>query len=151
MSTRNADERSHEERVDERHANPDESGKGISAVIALLGLWMILQAIVFDIVPTQFWNDVVVGGLLFAAGAYNYRRRSNEMVGSVAVAAFAALLGLWLVAAPFMFGADAGLTETTNDLAFWNDVVVGLLAFALGAYSAYEARKDRQETRRAVA
>lgn len=147
MSTNSTDERSHEARVDERNPNPDESGKGVSAVIALLGLWMVLQAIVFDVVATQFWNDVAVGGLLFAAGAYNYHRRSNEEIGNVAVAAVAALLGLWLVAAPFMFGADAGLTETTNDLAFWNDIVVGLLAFALGTYSAYEAREDRQDAK----
>ncbi|WP_224269762.1 SPW repeat protein [Haloprofundus salinisoli] len=140
MSTNTTDERSRSQ-----SANPDESGKGLSAVIALLGLWMIIQAIMFDITATQFGNDVIIGGLLFAVGAYNYSRRSNERVGSIAAASVAALLGLWLIAAPFMFGADAGFTEATNDLAFWNDVIVGLLAFALGAYSAYEAREERKE------
>ena len=153
MSNHNTDERSRGSVRDEYDPNPDESGKGLSAIIALLGLWMILQAIVFDIVPAQFWNDVIVGVLLLAVGGYNYYRRSNEEIGSVVAASIAALLGLWLIAAPFMFGADAGLTETTNDLAFWNDIVVGLLALALGAYSAYEAREERQEAeaRRTVA
>lgn len=137
---------SNDERTRSRKGNPDESGKGISAVIAILGLWMILQVFVFDTVDTQFWNDIVIGGLLFAVGAYNYSRQSNEKVGSIASASVAALLGLWLIATPFMLGADAGVTDTTNDFAFWNDIIVGLLAFALGAYSAYEIREDSQET-----
>ena len=145
MSNQNADERSRDSVPENYNPNPDESGKGLSAIIALLGLWMILQAVVFDVVPAQFWNDVIVGVLLIAVGGYNYYRRSNEEIGSVAAAGLAALLGLWLVAAPFVLGADAGLTETTNDLAFWNDIVVGLLALALGAYSAYEAREERRE------
>ncbi|WP_262178890.1 SPW repeat protein [Haloarcula laminariae] len=140
MSNNTTDERTHD-----RVENPDESGKGISAVIALLGLWMILQAVLFDIVVSQFWNDIGVGALLLAVGAYNYYRRSNKELGSIGAASVAALLGLWLVIAPFVLGAQAGLTETTNDLAFWNDIVVGLLAFGLGSYSAYEARADRQE------
>ena len=136
--------RTHESKRD-YNSNPDESGKWISALIGLLGLWMIVQAFWLDIVPAQFWNDVIVGILLLAVGGYNYYRRSNERVGSVAAASVAALLGLWLIAAPFMLGADVGMTETTNDLAFWNDIVVGLLALVLGAYSAYEAREDRRE------
>jgi thiol:disulfide interchange protein len=134
-----------DERMHNHNENPDESGKGISAAIAILGLWMILQAIMLDIVVTQFWNDIIVGGLLFAVGAYNYSRQSNEKVGSIASASVAALLGLWLIATPFILGADTGVTESTNDLAFWNDIIVGLLAFGLGAYSAYEIREDRQE------
>lgn len=130
--------------------NPTESGKWISAIIAVLGAWMIVQVVLFDIAVTQFWNDVLVGVLLLAVGGYNYYRRMNEEMGSVAAAAVAALLGLWLLAAPFVIGPDAGVTETTNAFAFWNDIVVGLLALVLGAYSAYEARGDRREARQAA-
>ncbi|MFC6720735.1 SPW repeat protein [Halobacteriaceae archaeon SHR40] len=140
MSTNSTDEQGHN-----RNENPDKSGKGISAAIALLGLWMIVQALFVDIIATQFWNDIGVGALLFAVGAYNYYRRSNREAGSIATASVAVLLGLWLVAAPFLLGTGSGVTETTNDLAFWNDIVVGLLAVALGAYSAYEAREERRE------
>ncbi|MFB9809481.1 hypothetical protein ACFFQF_32405 [Haladaptatus pallidirubidus] len=46
----------------DRHApNPDERGKGLSALIALLGLWLILQAFLFELAATQVWNDVLVG------------------------------------------------------------------------------------------
>ena len=145
MNEHDTRERTHESTSDRHHPNPDESGKWISALIGLLGLWMIVQAFWFDVVPAQFWNDVIVGVLLLAVGGYNYYRRSNEEIGSVAAASVAALLGLWLVVTPFVLGTDIGFTETTNDLAFWNDVVVGLLALGLGAYSAYEAREERRE------
>lgn len=136
----------------DRHTpNPDERGKGLSALIALLGIWMILQAILFDLAATQVWNDVLVGVFLAAVGAYNYSRRSNEQLGSVGAAAVAAILGLWLIIAPFVLGVDAGATETANDLGFWNDIIVGLLALVLGAYSAYKIRDWRRDVQRAAA
>ncbi|UPV76884.1 hypothetical protein M0R89_20670 (plasmid) [Halorussus limi] len=128
--------------------NPYERGKWLSGIIALIGAWMIVQSFLFDMVASQFWNDIIVGALLLVAGGYNYSRRGNDKVGSVGAAAVAALVGLWLIAAPFMFGWDAGATEATNPLVFWNDIVVGLITFALGAFSAYAARDQKKEARR---
>ncbi|MFC4550537.1 MULTISPECIES: SPW repeat domain-containing protein [Halorussus] len=128
--------------------NPYERGKWLSGIIALLGVWMLLEAFLFDIVASQFWNDVIVGALLLVVGGYNYSRRGSDKVGSVAAAAIAALAGLWLVAAPFMFGWDGGTTEAVNALAFWNDIVVGLLALAIGAFSAYAAHDQKQDAKR---
>ncbi|RDI70732.1 SPW repeat protein [Halopelagius longus] len=128
--------------------NPGERGKWLSAVIGLLGLWMLAQAVLFELAASQFWNDVLVGALFLVVGAYNYYRRSNERIGNVAAAAVAALVGLWLIVAPFVLGVDAGATETANDLGFWNDVVVGLIAAVIGGYSAYKARDRREDVRR---
>jgi len=128
------------QRTDEYDPNPRERGKWISAIIAVLGLWMIAQAALVDLVATQFWNDVIVGLLLLAVGGYNYYRRSDEKLGNMAAAVLAALLGLWLVASPFMFGAQTFGSEAVNEIGFWNDIVVGLLALGLGAYSAYKIR-----------
>ena len=127
--------------------NPYERGKWLSGIIALIGAWMILQGFLFDMVASQFWNDVIVGALLLLAGGYNYSRRGRDQVGSVGAAAVAALLGLWLVAAPFVLGADAGGAEAVNGLVFWNDIVVGLITLAIGAFSAYAARDQKREAR----
>lgn len=119
--------------------NPAERGKWVSVLVALLGLWLIAEPLLLEMTAANFWNDVVVGLALIVLGGYNYYRRADERLGSVAVGVFVALLGLWLIAAPFVFGVDTGATEATG-LAFWNDVVVGALVLILGAYSAYEAR-----------
>lgn len=135
------------DRDDDPDPNPRERGKWISALLALLGLWMIVQALWLDLAATQFWNDIAVGALLTAVGGYNYSRRTDEQLASTAVAMIAVLVGLWLIAVPFVFGADTGLVETTNDIGFWNDIIVGLLAVGLGAYSAYKARDHRNDVR----
>lgn len=150
MSNRDIDDEPVETR-NEHDPNPGEQGKGLSAVIAALGLWMIVQAVLFDLVATQMWNDIIVGALLAAVGAYNYYRRSDEQLGNLGAAAVAALLGLWLIVAPFVLGADTGFTEAANDLGFWNDIVVGLLVLAAGAYSAYKIRDRRSDARRTAA
>jgi drug/metabolite transporter (DMT)-like permease len=139
------------DRRDERAdhgANPSESGKWISALIALLGLWMAVQAIGVELTAAQFWNDILVGALLIGVGGYNYSQRASERFGNTAVALIAVAAGLWLIAAPFVLGADTGFTETTNVFGFYNDLVVGLLAVILGAYSAYKARDHQEDTRR---
>jgi hypothetical protein len=65
---------------DEYDPNPSESGKWISAVIALLGLWMIVEALLFDIVVSQFWNDIIVGALVVLHGAYSaYEARDTDV------------------------------------------------------------------------
>lgn len=147
MSDRTIDDERTVER-DDYDTNPDESGKWISAIIAVLGVWMIVEPFLFEMTATQFWNDLLVGVLLLAVGGYNYYRRSNDEIGSVGAASVAAILGLWLIVAPFILGEAAGLDVAEADVVFWNDVIVGLLTLILGAYSAYEARSDRAAVRR---
>ncbi|TYL37566.1 hypothetical protein CV102_16520 [Natronococcus pandeyae] len=110
--------------------NPDRRGRWVSGAIALLGLWLVAQSVWLDPTPDRFWNAVLVGAALLAVGAYNFYRRANEEFGSAGVAMFAALLGLWLLASPFLFGVEPGIATATSEL------VVGLLAFGFGTYSA---------------
>ena len=145
MSDSNAYDRNEEYDRDEEYdardvdTNPAERGKWVSALVALLGLWMVVEPFLFEMTAANFWNDIIIGLALIALGAYNYYRRADERLGSVAVGVFVALLGLWLIAAPFILGIDAGVSEATG-ATFWNDIVAGALALILGAYSAYEAR-----------
>lgn len=143
MSNRTTDD----ERAVGRHdydRNPDERGKWVSALIAGLGAWMVLEAVAFDLILTQFLNDVLVGALLLTVGGYNVYRRANARVGSVEAAVVVALVGLWLVISPFVLGTESFGEVAFEDLTFWNDLVAGLIALALGAYSAHEAKHDRR-------
>jgi len=123
-------------------------GKWVSGLIALVGLWMLIQSLLFEMITAQLWNDVVIGLLLLAVGGYNYYRQTNGHYGSVGAASVAALIGLWLILAPFVFGQGGDLTAVPDSTAFWNDIVIGLLTFALGAYSAYRIRDWQRATRR---
>lgn len=133
----------HPDDYDDREVdtNPTESGKWISAIVALLGLWMVVQAFLLDPIAGNFWSDVIVGLALVALGGYNFYRRANERLGSVGVGAFVALLGLWLIVTPFILGSTEGTAAVEMDLELWNDVIVGALVFLMGAYSAYQARE----------
>ncbi|WP_418282545.1 SPW repeat domain-containing protein [Halorubrum sp. DTA98] len=145
MDTDRRDERADHER------NAGERGKWLSPLIALLGVWMIALAFVLDVTGAQFWSDVLVGALLIGVGGYNYSRQANERLANSAIALIAVAAGLWLIAAPYVLGADAGLTESAYDLWFYNHIAVGLLAAGLGAYSAYMTRDHQQDTRRTKA
>ncbi|WP_222918807.1 hypothetical protein [Natrinema sp. SYSU A 869] len=125
--------------------NSAERGTWIAAVVGLLGLVLLAEAVVLELAASQFWNDVLVGATLLLAGAYNYFRRSNREFGSLGVASLVALLGLWLAATPFLLGTGLGVTETTSDIGVWIDIVVGLVAFGLGSYSAYTIRTRRRQ------
>ena len=120
--------------------NPSESGKWVSGLVALLGLWLVLQVFLLEPIAGNFWSDVIIGVALIALGGYNYYRRANENLGSVAASAFVALLGLLLIVVPFVLGSTDPAGGVETDTEFWNDVIVGALTFLLGAYSAYEAR-----------
>lgn len=126
---------------DDVGTNPREAGKWISALVAVIGAWLIVQAYLLDPVAGNFWSDVIVGVALAALGGYNYYRRSNEQHASVAVGAFVALLGLWIIATPFILGSTEGAAAVESDIEFWNDIAAGAVVAALGAYSAYASRE----------
>lgn len=120
--------------------NPEEQGKLVSALVGLAGLWLLVQALVFELTVAGFWNDVIVGVALVAIGAYNVYRRADERLASSPAAALAALLGLWLVASPFVFAGELVLADVATGIGFWNDVAIGVVVFLLGLYSLLESR-----------
>lgn len=135
----------HETRADT--PNPSERGKWISALVALLGLWLVVQTFLLDPVVGNLWSDLIVGTALVVLGGYDYYRRANERLGSVAVGAFVALLGLWLVVTPFVLGSTGADGGFETDIEFWNDVVVGLITLLLGAYSVTVTREAKAAAR----
>ncbi|MFC4542344.1 SPW repeat protein [Halosolutus amylolyticus] len=133
----------HRDRI-EYEPNPDRRGRRLSAFVALLGLWVVGTAVAFDLSAAAVWNDALVGAALIATGAYNYYRRSRRELGSAGVAWFAAILGLWVLVSPFVVGPAPDPAGTGSAIGGWNHVLVGLLAFGAGSYSAMVVRARRK-------
>ena len=117
----------------------------ISGIIAVIGAWVALSVLVFyDVSGAAFWNNVLVGGVVFVAAAYNYYRLANDIPLSVGVSGLVALLGIWLIVAPVLLGMGAG--EGLIDSPFWSTLGSGLVIAALAGYNAYDAREARSVT-----
>lgn len=134
-----------------RRPNPTKRGMWLSALIALLGVYLVLEVAIFELVAAQLWNDLLVGLLLVGAGGYNFHRQLNAHDGSVGVAGIAVLIGLWLVVSPFVFGPSAPLMPIAENIGSWNNIAVGVATIALGAYSAYRIRERRTSDMRTAA
>ena len=107
----------------------------VSAIIAVIGAWVALSVLIYDVDGATLWNNVLVGAVVFAAAGYNYYRLSNDIPLSVGVASLVAVLGIWLIISAALFEMISGM--------FWSTVVSGLLVAGLAGYNAYEAREAR--------
>ncbi|RKD97950.1 SPW repeat protein [Halopiger aswanensis] len=107
----------------------------ISAIVAVLGAWIALSVLVYEVGEAATWNNVLVGIAVVAAAGYNYYRLHNDIPLSAGVASLVAVLGIWLI-------ISAALLEMAGGL-FWSTLATGLLIAGLAGYNAYEAREAR--------
>ena len=144
------DDRTESKRLDDDGTDPERNRGGmsnwLSPLIAVLGVWMVVATVLLDVAGSHFWSGILVGALLIAVGGYTYSQQANDRVGNSAVALIAVAAGLWLIAAPYVLGGNAGLGESTYELWFYNHMAVGLLAVGLGAYSAARSRDHPEDT-----
>ena len=118
----------------------DDIGGYVSAVTALIGGWIVVGAFVFAPIPAaNFWNDIVVGAAIGIIAGYNAFKADDLEGINTGAAALVALLGLWMVVAPFVF-------ETTGAVSFWSDVISGALVAVLAGYNAYRSRGVERRT-----
>ena len=129
--------------ADDARTTDDNTG-WISALIALLGGWLVASAFLFDPPAANFWNDIIVGAAIGIIAGYNAIKTDDYETVSTGAASLVALLGLWMVIAPFIF-------ETVTQVAFWSDIITGALVAALGAYNAYQSRSTARRTATAEA
>ena len=106
--------------------------KVLNWLIALCGLWQFGDIAAFFVpdfgtVLVTIWNHVVVGFILMILGS------TAALTSNVGTAKklnwIAAIAGVWLMIARFLFGIpemNAGL---------WNDLIVGLIVFILAIWA----------------
>ncbi|MCA9875565.1 MAG: SPW repeat protein [Anaerolineales bacterium] len=100
----------------------------VSGINIALGAWLLIAPFVWGYsgTSTALWNDWIVGAIVIILGAIRvWRPTENTWLSWVN-----AVLGVWLVIAPFV------LNYCTITAALWNDIIVGVAIAVLGAWSA---------------
>lgn len=71
-----------------RADDPEGINVGAASLVALLGLWMVVAPLVFEVLTDgAFWSDVISGAVVAVLGGYNaYRGRRTERVAPTAEA-----------------------------------------------------------------
>lgn len=115
----------------------DSIGGYVSAAAALVGAWILISAFLYSPPAANFWNDVIVGAAIGIVAGYNAIKTDETEGINVGAASLVALLGLWMVVAPFIF-------DVVTDAAFWSDVISGGLVAVLAGYNAYRARETER-------
>jgi hypothetical protein len=94
----------------------------------VLGAWMVISPFIFGYSGNSaaLWNDIIFGVVVLLLA---WARVANPG-GVSALSWINAVIGLWLIAVPFVFGF------TTNAVALWNNIIAGALVTILGVWSA---------------
>lgn len=122
-----------------------ETVRWTSGINLIAGLWLISAPFVlgYTYLTSALWNDVIVGIVVAAIAAV----RVAGPLRHASVSWINAALGAWLIVAPFVltYSAQAAALAEQGDAsgarsAATNDVLVGLVVLALGAWSALSGR-----------
>jgi len=120
------------------HAQTDlQRARYASAANVVAGLWLIAAPFVLNFGGSDvaMWNSIIVG----AAVAVIALVRASDPDHRVGMSWANVVLGLWLIAAPFVLAYN-----TVSDAQI-NSIVMGVIVIALGAFSAYETNLAHRE------
>ncbi|WP_339105972.1 SPW repeat protein [Haloterrigena salinisoli] len=110
----------------------------------LLGCWLIAAPFVFAVTGVARWNDILVGTAVALVAGYNYASVRSRRSASATGAGLVAILGCWLVVAPFTLGLEGP--------ALWSDIVAGTVMTSFGGYNVYSlTAADRSPSVRSTA
>ncbi|SFS78030.1 SPW repeat domain-containing protein [Halostagnicola kamekurae] len=102
----------------------------VSALAALVGLYLVASPFLFEATNAAVWNDTLVGTAIFLLAGYNFVRMSRDRLASVGVASLTVLLGLWALVSPALVEMGSGQLATGTALS-------GLVVAILAGYTAY--------------
>lgn len=116
------------------------TGKTLSWIIALAGLWELIAPFVLRYsVAVATYNAVIVGIILIILGAW--AALSNNAGTDRTLDWINAIVGLWLVLSPFILGFSA-----LSAVAMTNAIVVGIIVIILGIWAAVQFRNPTPRT-----
>ena len=97
----------------------------LSKFSLLLGIWLVISPFALALTSSAIWNNVICGAAVFVLAVV----RLSRPPGTRAASMLNALLGIWLVFAPFVLDFAAGE-------AVWNNMLAGMLVLMLALSSA---------------
>ncbi len=111
------------------------NAKTLNWVIAVAGVWEVLAPFIlsYSQTKTAMWDAMIIGIVLAVLGAW--AGLANETKTVKALSWVNAVLGLWLVIAPFIL-AYSGVAA-----AMWNDIIVGIIVVVLGVWAAQSVQE----------
>ena len=115
------------------------TAKTLSWIIAVAGLWEIIAPFVFGMTATTafLWDAIIIGLALVVLGVW--AALANQETTVKYLNWINAVLGLWLIIAPFVLSYSSAAT------AMWNDIIIGLVALVLGAWAALSVGSHGQQ------
>ncbi|AEH37213.1 SPW repeat domain-containing protein [Halopiger xanaduensis] len=117
-----------------RNALNTDTMQWLSALIALIGLYLVASPFILESTDAATWNDTLVGTGIFLLAGYNFYRLSKDRLANVGAAGLTVLLGLWALISP------AVIEMGSNELAT-GTAISGLAVALLAMYSAYANNK----------
>ena len=106
-----------------------------AGLTAVLGAFVMVSTVVFTITDFMGIQNVVAGAAVALLAAVQAYRTNEWRSPSIIVAGVLAVLGLWIVAAPFVFGVGRTLIVGVNGVA-------GVLIVILSLAGAYGSRQS---------
>jgi hypothetical protein len=113
----------------------------LSGILIIVGIWELLAPFIWGYATSiePLWNDVLFGAALIVLAGVSVLSESEttdrglDWVNTV--------IGLWLIAAPFV------LAYTSLTSALWNDIIVGIITVVLSTWAAVSvATRGMQRT-----
>lgn len=106
-----------------------------SGTNVLAGIWLVIApfALAYNDIEGALWNDIIIGVSVFVLALV----RVGNPLQYEGVSWTNFVLGIWLLAAPFVIGySDTGPAVA-------NDIILGVVVLILAAWSAYASRDVR--------
>jgi len=127
-------ERTDHERDGDHDTIDTDTMKWVSALAAVVALWVIASPFIYESTDAAAWNNTLVGTAIFLLAGYNFVRLSRGELANAGAAALTLLLGLWIVVSPFIMGMGSDELATST-------ILSGIVIAILSAYNAYTNRK----------
>ena len=106
------------------------TAKTLNWIIVVGGVWEVLAPFILGYSQTKgaMWDAIIIGVVLVILGAWAALANASGTMKTLSWVN--AVLGLWLIIAPFI------LAYSKVAAAMWNDIIVGIIVLVLGAWAA---------------